>query len=36
LQEMNHSSNFWDLVAQFDFGYKQHRKSLKRFQYAID
>ncbi len=29
LREMNHSKNFWDIVAKFDANYKQHRKWLK-------
>lgn len=27
--EMNHSSDFWEIVARFDPNYKQNRKSLK-------
>jgi predicted metal-dependent hydrolase len=30
LQEMNHSSNFWNLVAQKIPDYKERRKDLKK------
>lgn len=31
LQEMNHSKNFWSLVAETVPDYKQHRKELRKY-----
>lgn len=31
-KQMNHSSNFWDLVGEMDSNYRQHKKALKAFQ----